>query len=155
MKLKAKRVIFKHFIPQLNSAMTEYFYFFYTSYLNNIKYEVSKFKHQDRGCFPIKKNYKCFNKGDYENNFFRHKTRNQKHKGDEKQMKLLLPCLIHHDILKIYKFVRLGPSLHALKGFLVAQASFSCWLGKVLHVILSHIHILSFSYSYKPSQALN
>lgn len=55
MKLKAKRVIFKHFIPQLNSAMTEYFYFFYASYLNNIKYEVSKFKHQDRGCFPIKK----------------------------------------------------------------------------------------------------
>ena len=41
MKLKAKRVIFKHFIPQLNSAMTKYFCFFYTSYLNNIKYEES------------------------------------------------------------------------------------------------------------------
>ena len=41
MKLKAKRVIFKHFIPQLNSAMAEYFFFVYARYLNNTNYECS------------------------------------------------------------------------------------------------------------------
>ena len=47
MKLKAKRVIFKHFIPQLNSAMTEYFCFVLdTSDLNNINNKlIEQLKH--------------------------------------------------------------------------------------------------------------
>lgn len=75
MKLKAKRVIFKHFIPQLNSAMTEYFCFVLdTSDLKGINYEViSQLKRQGRGCFTrlLKKSTKCFlAKGHNENKFF-------------------------------------------------------------------------------------
>ena len=55
MKFKAERAIFKHFISQLNSVMTEYFFFVCTRYLNNINYEVSQFKIRPEDVFLLKK----------------------------------------------------------------------------------------------------